>query len=129
MEILMRFKRSCLLMAYTFSVSIYHFSMKESTRSPMDHSAVSFASSRGARGIILSMLLNTLEQTQRGPKERYGVELWNLNSGLIKPYNGQVDILLKLQHCDQVIKFIEVFHCEFHTILVTEFLPGKNPFN
>ena len=37
----------------------------------------------------------------------------------------QIDILLKLQHCDQVIKFIEVFHCEFHTILVTEFLPGN----
>ena len=37
----------------------------------------------------------------------------------------QIDILLKLQHCDQVIKFIEVFNCEFHTILVTEFLPGK----
>ena len=37
----------------------------------------------------------------------------------------QVDVLLKLQHCPQVIKFIEVFHCEFHTILVTEFLPGN----
>ena len=52
----------------------------------------------------------------------------------------EVEILLRLQHCDQaccnispsetdcsvqVINFIEVFHCEYHTILVTEFLPGE----
>ena len=44
---------------------------------------------------------------------------------LILYYRWQVDVLLKLQHCPQVIRFIEVFHCEFHTILVTEFLPGE----
>ena len=34
-------------------------------------------------------------------------------------------ILMKLKRCPQVITLIETFHCEFHTILVTEFLPGE----
>ena len=38
----------------------------------------------------------------------------------------EVEILEKLKKCSQVVSFIEVFHCQFYTILVTEYLPGKN---
>ena len=36
----------------------------------------------------------------------------------------EVEILVKLRRCNQVVTFIEVFQCQFYTILVTEYLPG-----
>jgi serine/threonine protein kinase len=38
----------------------------------------------------------------------------------------EVEILVKLRRCNQVVTFIEVFQCQFYTILVTEYLPGMN---
>eukprot|EP00092_Neocalanus_flemingeri_P028870 GFUD01031348.1.p1 GENE.GFUD01031348.1~~GFUD01031348.1.p1 ORF type:complete len:678 (-),score=184.77 GFUD01031348.1:119-2152(-) len=40
----------------------------------------------------------------------------------------EVEILVKLRRCSQVVTFIEVFHCQFYTILVTEYLPGGDLF-
>jgi len=40
----------------------------------------------------------------------------------------EVDILTRLRKCNQVVRFVEVFHCEYHTILVTEFLQGSDLF-
>ena len=40
----------------------------------------------------------------------------------------EIDILIKLRNCSQVVKFIEVFHCNFYTIVVTEFLSGGDLF-
>jgi len=36
----------------------------------------------------------------------------------------EVDILTKCLTCPQIIDFVEAFHTQYHTILVTEFLPG-----
>lgn len=40
----------------------------------------------------------------------------------------EVEILVKLRRCNQVVTFIEVFQCQFYTILVTEYLPGGDLF-
>ena len=40
----------------------------------------------------------------------------------------EIQILVKLRNCSQVVKFIEVFHCNFYTIVVTEFLSGGDLF-
>ena len=37
----------------------------------------------------------------------------------------ETEILIKLRKCSQVVNLVEVFHCQFYTILVTEYLPGK----
>ena len=40
--------------------------------------------------------------------------------------NSEVDILKKLQNCHQVVKLIEEHHDNYQTILITEYLSGKN---
>jgi len=40
----------------------------------------------------------------------------------------EVEILVKLRRCNQVVTLIEVFQCQFYTILVTEYLPGGDLF-
>lgn len=40
----------------------------------------------------------------------------------------EVDILIRLKNCSQVVKFLEVFYCKFYTIVVTEFLSGGDLF-
>jgi len=40
----------------------------------------------------------------------------------------EVEILVKLRRCNQVVTFIEVYQCQFYTILVTEYLPGGDLF-
>jgi len=40
----------------------------------------------------------------------------------------EVEILVKLRKCNQVVTLIEVFQCKFYTILVTEYLPGGDLF-
>ena len=40
--------------------------------------------------------------------------------------NSEVDILKKLQNCQQVVKLIEEHHDNYQTILITEYLSGKN---
>jgi hypothetical protein len=37
----------------------------------------------------------------------------------------EAEILSRLRSCSQVIGFLEAFHCQFHTILVTEFVYGE----
>ena len=41
----------------------------------------------------------------------------------------EVEILVKLRRCNQVVTFIEVYQCQFYTILVTEYLPGTGIFS
>ena len=41
---------------------------------------------------------------------------------------SQVQILVNLKSCSQVVKYIEVFHASFYTILVTEYLSGGDLF-
>ena len=38
----------------------------------------------------------------------------------------EVAVLRQLQKCQHVLKFVECFHCEFHTIIVTEYLSGES---
>ena len=40
--------------------------------------------------------------------------------------NSEVDILKKLQNCQQVVKLIEEHHDNYQTILITEYLSGNN---
>ena len=40
----------------------------------------------------------------------------------------EVEILVNLKNCQQVVSFVEVFHGKFYTILVTEYLSGGDLF-
>jgi len=40
----------------------------------------------------------------------------------------EAEVLEQLRTCTQVVNFVEAFHCEFHTIMVTEFLSGGDLF-
>ena len=43
----------------------------------------------------------------------------------IKNDNEEVVILKALQNCEQVPKIIDVFHADYQTILITEYLAGE----
>ena len=40
--------------------------------------------------------------------------------------NEEVEILKKLQNCDKIIDLVEEYHENYQTILITEYLTGKN---
>ena len=42
--------------------------------------------------------------------------------------NEEVEILKKLQNCDKIIDLVEEYHENYQTILITEYLIGKNDF-
>ena len=42
-----------------------------------------------------------------------------------KNANEEVEILKTLQNCEQVPKIVDVFHSDYQTILITEYLAGE----